>query len=64
MDVRDTIADLAAVGDVVLGGNPVSLRDIDIRDVGGSLIINGEVREQGTAVESLCKRVDPGLAID
>jgi 2-keto-4-pentenoate hydratase len=49
MDVRDTIADLAAVGGVVLGGNPVSLRDIDIRAVGGSLIINGGVREQGTA---------------
>jgi 2-oxo-hept-3-ene-1,7-dioate hydratase/2-keto-4-pentenoate hydratase len=53
MDVRDTIADLAAVGGVVLGGNPVSLRDIDIRAVGGSLIINGEVREQGTAAEVL-----------
>ncbi len=47
MDVRDTIADLAAVGGVVLGGNPVDLRDIDIRNVQGSLIINGETREQG-----------------
>jgi len=53
MDVRDTIADLAAVGGVVLGGNPVSLRDVDIRAVNGSLMINGEVREQGSAAEVL-----------
>lgn len=49
MDVRDTIADLAAVGGVVLGGNPISLRDIDVRKVQGSLVINGEVREQGVS---------------
>jgi 2-oxo-hept-3-ene-1,7-dioate hydratase/2-keto-4-pentenoate hydratase len=49
MDVRDTIADLAAVGGVVLGGNPMRLEDIDIRAVAGSLLINGEVREQGSA---------------
>ena len=53
MDVRDTIADLAAVGGVVLGGNPCSLRDVDMRAVGGSLIINGEVREQGSAAAVL-----------
>ncbi len=47
MDVRDTIADLAAVGGVILGGNPVDLRQIDVRDIGGSLIINGEVKESG-----------------
>ncbi len=47
MDVRDTIADLAAVGGVVLGGNPVSLQDIDVRNVHGSLLVNGEVREEG-----------------
>jgi 2-keto-4-pentenoate hydratase len=49
MDVRDTIADLAAVGGVVLGGNPVSLLDIDIRAIRGSLLINGEVREEGSS---------------
>lgn len=49
MDVRDTIADLAAVGGVILGGNPVDLRQIDVRDIGGSLIINGEVREEGSS---------------
>lgn len=47
MDVRDTIADLAAVGGVVLGGNPMDLRDIDVRNVHGSLRINGEVKEEG-----------------
>lgn len=47
MDVRDTIADLAAVGGVILGGNPVDLRDIDVRNIGGSLLINGESKEQG-----------------
>lgn len=47
MNVRDTIADLAAVGGVVLGGNPVRLEDIDIRNIGGELLINGEVRESG-----------------
>ncbi len=49
MDVRDTIADLAAVGGVVLGGNPIRLQDIDVRNVHGSLLINGEVREEGMA---------------
>lgn len=49
MDVRDTIADLAAVGGVILGGNPRRLEDIDVRNVAGNLAINGEVREQGRA---------------
>ena len=53
MDVRDTIADLAAVGGVVLGGNPLDLRAIDIRDVQGSLLINGEVRETGNSAAVL-----------
>lgn len=47
MNVRDTVADLAAVGGVVLGGNPVRLDDIDIRNIGGQLLINGELRESG-----------------
>ncbi len=47
MDVRDTIADLAAVGRVVLGGNPVRLEDIDIRNIDGQLLVNGEVKESG-----------------
>lgn len=47
--VRDTIADLAAVGGVVLGGNPIRLEDIDVRNIAGTLAINGEVREQGNS---------------
>lgn len=47
MDVRDTIADLAAVGRVVLGGNPIRLEDIDIRNIDGQLLINGELKESG-----------------
>ncbi|MFV0477711.1 MAG: 2-keto-4-pentenoate hydratase [Parahaliea sp.] len=53
MDVRDTIADLAAVGGIVLGGNPAKLTDFDVRDVQGSLLINGEVREQGSSAAVL-----------
>ena len=53
MDVRDTIADLAAVGGVVLGGNARNLRSVDIRNVNGSLIINNEVREQGNSAAVL-----------
>jgi 2-keto-4-pentenoate hydratase len=49
MDVRDTIADLAAVGGVILGGNPLRLEDIDIRNINGTLRINGEAREQGSS---------------
>ncbi|HSG62021.1 MAG TPA: fumarylacetoacetate hydrolase family protein [Pseudomonadales bacterium] len=49
MDVRDTIADLAAVGGVVLGGRPIKLDEMDVRNIKGSLLINGEVREQGSA---------------
>ena len=51
--MRDTIADLAAVGGVILGGNPIDLRDIDIRDINGSLLINGEEREKGNSIEVL-----------
>ncbi len=53
MDVRDTIADLAAVGGVVLGGKPVDLKHIDVRNVRGSLLINGETREEGSSAEVL-----------
>jgi 2-keto-4-pentenoate hydratase len=49
MTVVDTVADLAACGAAVLGANPRRPEDIDLRRVGGQLIINGEVREQGLA---------------
>jgi len=49
MDVRDTIADLAAVGAVVLGGRPMPLTAVDLRAVEGSLIINDATVESGCA---------------
>lgn len=48
-NIIDSVADLAACGAVVLGGNPCSLTDIDVRRVMGSLEKNGEVLEQGEA---------------
>jgi 2-keto-4-pentenoate hydratase len=45
----DSIADAAACGLVVLGGNPRRLTDIDIRRIGGSLSKNGEIEETGVA---------------
>jgi 2-keto-4-pentenoate hydratase len=45
----DSIADLAAVGAVILGGNPKRLEDVDIRGVNGSLVRNGEIAQSGFA---------------
>lgn len=45
----DSISDSASCGAVVLGGNPVSLGDIDPRRVSASLQINGAVVESGVA---------------
>jgi 2-keto-4-pentenoate hydratase len=45
----DSIADAAACGFVVLGGNPRRLTDIDIRRIGASLSKNGEIEETGVA---------------
>ena len=45
----DSIADAASCGLVVLGGNPVHLTDVDIRRISGSLAINGDIMETGTA---------------
>ena len=46
----DSIADTAWRGGVVLGGNPVRLNDVDIRRMGASLSVNGEIIETGAAV--------------
>lgn len=53
MTVRDTIADLAAVGRVVLGNQAKRLEDIDIREIGGDLLINGELKESGKSAAVL-----------
>ena len=47
LEVRDTVADLAAVGAVILGGNPKRLDEIDVRAISGDLIINDEVTQSG-----------------
>jgi 2-oxo-hept-3-ene-1,7-dioate hydratase/2-keto-4-pentenoate hydratase len=53
MTVVDTVADLAACGVAVLGANPVRLEDIDIRRVHGQMIVNGEVKHEGSAAAVL-----------
>ncbi len=45
----DSVADAASCGLVVIGANPVRLVDIDVRLVGGSMYLNGELEESGVA---------------
>ena len=45
----DSISDAASCGFVVLGGNPVTLTDVDPRRLSGSLLINGDLMESGSA---------------
>jgi 2-oxo-hept-3-ene-1,7-dioate hydratase len=45
----DSIADAAACGLVILGGNPSRLKDIDVRNIGATLSINGDIEESGMA---------------
>ncbi|MEO1202915.1 MAG: fumarylacetoacetate hydrolase family protein [Pseudomonadota bacterium] len=49
----DTVADLAAVGAVIVGANPVRLEDIDVRAIEGRLLKNGESVANGSAAEVL-----------
>ncbi|RRJ84394.1 2-keto-4-pentenoate hydratase [Aestuariirhabdus litorea] len=53
MDVRDTIADLAAVGCVSLGSQPKRLDEVELGAIRGDLIINGSVQESGAAAAVL-----------
>jgi 2-oxo-hept-3-ene-1,7-dioate hydratase/2-keto-4-pentenoate hydratase len=43
----DSISDAAACGLVILGANPARLHDIDVRNIGASLSINGDIEESG-----------------
>ena len=45
----DSIADAAACGLVVLGGNPRKLTDVDVRRIGATLSVNGVIEESGVA---------------
>ncbi len=47
--VVDSIADAASCGFVIAGASPKHLTDIDIRQVAGSLYLNGELEESGVA---------------
>ncbi len=49
--IFDTVADLASCGAVILGGNPMDLRDIRIAEVRGACIRNGEPVESGIATQ-------------
>jgi 2-keto-4-pentenoate hydratase len=51
--IVDTIADNASSAKLVLGGNPVRLEDVDVRDIGAALRLNGEIVETGTAAAVL-----------
>lgn len=51
--IVDTIADNASSARVVLGGNPMRLEDVDVRDIGAALRLNGEIVETGTAAAVL-----------
>ncbi|MDB5481155.1 MAG: hpaH [Caulobacteraceae bacterium] len=45
----DSISDGASCGFAVLGGNPVKLTDVDVRNMSASLSINGEIQQTGSA---------------
>jgi 2-keto-4-pentenoate hydratase len=47
--LADTIADNASSARVVLGGNPTSLTDVDVRLLGGILRRRGEIVETGAS---------------
>lgn len=54
----DSIADAAMCGKVVLGGNPRKLTDLDIRRVSGTLAINGQIVETGTATAVMANPIN------
>jgi 2-keto-4-pentenoate hydratase len=45
----DSISDGAWCGFAVLGGNPVKLTNVDLRNMSASLSINGEIQQTGSA---------------
>lgn len=49
LQLVDTIADNASSGAVVLGGSPTRVTELDVRLLGGTLRVNGELRETGAS---------------
>jgi 2-oxo-hept-3-ene-1,7-dioate hydratase len=47
--IFDTISDNGAAAGIVIGGRPVGPNDVDLRWVGGMMMVNGEVEETGLA---------------
>ncbi len=47
--IFDTVADNGAAAGIVVGGRPVSPRDLDLRWVGGIMYRNAEIEETGVA---------------
>ena len=54
----DSIADTGWCGGVVLGANPARLTDLDVRRIGASLSINGEIVESGTAAAVMANPIN------
>lgn len=54
----DSISDTAWCGGLVLGANPMKLTDVDIRRIGASLSINGEIIESGTSAAVMANPVN------
>ena len=50
MDARDTIADPAAVGGVIWGGNPMRIEILEIRKISGMLPINDGEQDTGQSL--------------
>ncbi len=50
MDARDTIADPAAVGGVIWGGNPMRIEILEIRKISGMLPINDGEKDTGQSL--------------
>ena len=45
--IVDSVADGAWCGRVVVGSNPQQLTQIDVREIAGTLLVNGETRAHG-----------------
>ena len=51
--IVDTIADNASSAKLVLGGNPVRLADLDVREIDAALLHNGDIVEKGSSAAVL-----------
>jgi 2-keto-4-pentenoate hydratase len=47
--VVDSVADAAWCGGIIVGGTPRGLDQIDVRNINGSIAINGDIRAEGVS---------------